>query len=1731
MGYDPGRMIRVVRYHALGPLEAYVNGAPVNLGGPKQRLVLAVLLIEADRVVSDDRLVDELWGDDPPNGARHVIQTYISELRRVLEDKLVRAGRGYRLTVDRSAVDAFRFETLTQAARDRLSDSPAAAASMLREALALWHGEPFGGTGESALVRREIDRLTELRLAAVEDRIAADLAAGRHAQVTPELVALTREHPFRERLHALYMLALYRSDRQGDALLAYHRARRVLVKELGIDPSPDLQALERQILVQDAALAAPPNRGPADAGTEQPSTGTTDPLGAIRGFELRQQVGERGARATFRAYQASVGREVAVAAFRGPFVRRPDFMRSFDLRARTLATLDHPNVVPILDWWRDPDGGFVVTPWLGGGSVRHALQRGPWSMSRTLRLLEQCGGALSAAHRRQLLHGQITTSDILLDADGNALLGGFAMVDPAHDRRVVGSSSWVAPEVLRGEPVTARSDIWGLAAAAIEILTGTTSDTSQAVPMLAQHRNDLPTELVAVLAQASAPAPNDRHERMADFLRDIRRAAGADVVAMPVVGQEADAIRNPYKGLRAFEEVDAADFFGRTALVDELVEAVGQHRFVLLAGPSGSGKSSAIRAGLLPALRGSRGPGSGWLITDLFPGAFPFDELAAALLRVGVRDRQGNMAGPGNADDVAGLVHRDLPHGSELLLVIDQLEELWSMAEDADTRRRFVLALLDAVDAPNSRVRVVASVRTDFLDRVLEEARLGEHIRRGLVLVTPPSAEELAQAVVGPARLAGLEFEPGLVDTIIRDVRNEPGALPLLQHALSELSVRREGRRLTSAAYDATGGVAGALARRAEAVYRGLPSDGDAAARHVFLRLVAVDEQRLDARRRVSRGELRSLPIQQRLVDEVLHQFGAHRLLSFDRDPVTRGPTVEVAHEALFREWATLREWIESRRDDLLRQRGLRSAAGEWLATGESADYLFSGSRLAEAERWRAGTDLALSAGEQSFLSASRVREDELAGHRHRRRMVLQAAAAGVGLVVLTLAALSFLQLGRAEAGEREARARALAAASGVQLDADQDLAVLLAMAAVTISTNGGEGPIPEAVNALHTALLAHRTSVSAQVGGFFVAFAGESLMFSTGGPPGPAARPTIWDPATGEIIRQPEPHGDLPTGAAIGAGGRLAAETYRDAATVVWDLTTGDVVSRTEAAGGIVGVPAISDDGRLLASARLDPITGQASVEMFDLRSGRLLWSTSTERVADLLFGAEDAWLAVATDSTTDVVLLDPQTGERLRSLVAPAAGVSGLVDLSLDPTAEQMALLAYGPSRIEVIDVETGVVTRTITMGAEPNAVCFAAGGDWVVASAADELIHVWSVERGSLIMTLPGSSHVGGLDCAIDGNRVAVSGDGGITRIFDLRAEVPAEVVSFATEPPAGGWWSPDGDLVVSHDSGRVHRYAADGRLLAQTSAEWVATPSWIALSADGRTLAAEVRRESQTRPPTIELFDSFSLAPLRTMQGGGLPLAFSVDGRLLLAGGDQGGAVYEVGSGNRLARLLSPIGSSPFSAPSGAFLPDGRHVVLQAVGAPEAWIYDVATGVHVGTVCTEEDSIRVAVSAVSDMLVAGDHPGWVEAWPVADMLAAARGAPPACVREGTNATDAARTGRWELPAEAGLRFDTGGRMLATTSGFDGRVAVWDFATEERVLELELDGTVSVLGFSPDSRHLAVGLFEPRGSLHAIRILALDPAELVKLARTRVTRTLSDEECRAFLQRDDCSDRPGR
>ncbi|MDJ0498288.1 MAG: BTAD domain-containing putative transcriptional regulator, partial [Acidimicrobiia bacterium] len=318
---------------------------------------------------------------------------------------------------------------------------------------------------------------------------------------------------------------------------------------------------------------------------------------------------------------------------------------------------------------------------------------------------------------------------------------------------------------------------------------------------------------------------------------------------------------NPYHGLRPFGEDDAGSFFGRERLIAEVVRRINDgERLITMIGASGSGKSSAVRAGLIPSIRKGAVPGSDqWLIAHMLPGSDPFVELEAALLRstIDAPDSLSEMLQSGDGSGLLRAVLRLLPtESSRMVLVIDQFEELFTLVEDRALQRRFLEALLVAVDDPHGRVTVVVTLRADFYDRPLLHPAFGARLGEALVNVTPLSARELEEAASEPAVKAGVRVEPALLGQLIGEVVDYPGALPMFQYTLTELFERRAGDVLSEASYSEIGGVRGAITNRAEDLFGELGPEEQEAARQLFLRLVSMSGENTWSRRRVQAEEI-----------------------------------------------------------------------------------------------------------------------------------------------------------------------------------------------------------------------------------------------------------------------------------------------------------------------------------------------------------------------------------------------------------------------------------------------------------------------------------------------------------------------------------------------------------------------------------------------------------------------------------------------------------------------------------------------------------------------------------------------------------------------------------------------------------------------------------------------------------------------------------------------------------
>lgn len=1017
----------------LGPVEIRRDGRGHELGERQQRL-LAALVVAAGSVVSVDRLVDIVWAGDPPDSAAGTLRTYVTRLRQALDagrdDVVVFRQPGYGLDLRPEELDSSLFDDeLGRAmAHLRVADS-AAAVGLLEAALGRWRGDAFALFADEEWVRPEAVRLEERRLEAREALVEARLGVGSVEHAVAEASGLVEAAPLRERPRVLLMRTLYVAGRQAEALRVADDYRRFLVAETGLDPSADVVELEGRIA-----------RGaPAVAGSAQ----------VLRGYELHERVGEGAFAVVHRATQPGLQRDVAIKIIRGVLADQPDFIRRFEVEAQTVARVEHPNVVPLFDFWREPGAAYLVMRLLRGGSVEQLLRaRGPYSREQTVRLLDEVGGALETAHRFGVVHRDVRPANLLLDDDGVTYLADFGIALPTATAGAlpIVSPAYAAPEILRGEPASPAADVLSLGVTVFELLTGRlpfadSADRAEVIrrqlaeplPPVRATRTDLPAGVDEVLARATAKAVGDRHGSIAALVEDLRVAlTGA---AMQASGRNQLAslrpVENPYVGLHLFDEQDADRYFGREALVVELVDAIEQHPLVAVVGASGSGKSSAVRAGLLQAVRRGAVPGSHeWFVTTMLPGADPIDSLETALLRVAINPPatlRAQLAQPGG---LLRAIRRVLPdERAKILLVVDQFEEVFTQVDDPDERDRFLTELAVAVTAPDSPVRVVATLRADHYDAPLRHPAVAQLVTDGTVTVRPMTADELERAITLPARNVGVDVESSLVVDLVAAVTARPAALPLLQFSLTELFDRRAADVMLLDTHRDLGGLTGATAARADRIIALGDGGDEAEVRRIFGRLVTLGDGIEDTRRRVLRSELGTDERTAWLVDE----FVKARLLTSDRDPATREPTVEVAHEALLRDWPRLRAWLDDDRADLRTLRQITTYTNGWNATGREHSELARGSRLDAAidiadrhPDWLNDTETEWIDASTRTADAEMAREAAAIEHdrqQNRRLKVLLTTAVSLLLVAVLAAAAALVLRNRAAGSERDAAA------------------------------------------------------------------------------------------------------------------------------------------------------------------------------------------------------------------------------------------------------------------------------------------------------------------------------------------------------------------------------------------------------------------------------------------------------------------------------------------------------------------------------------------------------------------------------------------------------------------------------------------------------------------------------------------------------------------------------------
>lgn len=1224
-----------------------------------------------------------------------------------------------------------------------------------------------------------------------------------------------------------------------------------------------------------------------------------------------------------------------------------------------------------------------------------------------------------------------------------------------------------------------------------------------------------------------------------------------ELAAMPHVTEPTPGVP-PFKGLRSFAESDSDLFFGREALTARLVERIratpADQRFLALVGASGIGKSSIVLAGLVPALRRDR-IFRNWQMRSFTPTAQPLQALAGALL-----PPDTSLAAMASLmDDLRTeprtlhlLAGRELAREepgrstsqpsarspSKMLLIVDQFEELFSLCRAEGERQAFIDNLMTAVTEPDGPVMVVLTLRADFYNPCAPYARLRQALAERQEYIGPMTVDELRRAIEEPARRGNWELEPGLVEVLLQDVGAgghsvpEPGAMPLLSHALLQTWQRRRGRTLTVSGYMASGGVSGAIAETADEVfYDQLDQQQQQIARNVLLRLTQLGEAEtmVETRRRVGFDELISGSAEAAKVREVLTLLADARLITTDNE------MAQVAHEALIREWPTLREWIEEDREGLRLHRHLTLAAEAWERRGRDPAELYRGTRLSQALAWADDHADRLSGLERAFIGTSRDEEHQVEAEREAARQrelqvarelaQTQAEAArqlrrrawylgAAFLLTLAMAAVALFfgdQARRtavtARQEQRLATARELAAAALNNLEIDPERSILLALQAVATTRDVDGLVLPEAEEALHQSIIASPVRMALTGHGTRVlsaAYSPDGTRLATIGDDGTTI---VWDPSTGdEAMRLPgttEPS-DLVTDqrVAFNPQGTLLASS--DSRLVrLYDASSGGLIRTFE--GHAADVTAVTFDrtGARVASGASDGV-----VAIWDVEDGTRLASimAHADAIEGLTF-TPDGLRLITGGSDASLRFWDVHSGALLREDTTFDAEVAGP---TFSPDGSLFAFASSGAGYLWRLTFTEGDGTTQVTHEEvlaipESGGMEFSPDGRWLVTVSRNE-VSVREAATGQELQRLLGhTGWVMGMSFSPEGDSLATSSLDGSVRIWRLG---PGSELVASAVPPAGYGvrvvFSPDGGFIATNggDGTATLWDAASGKARRVFAGHDLEVMN-IAFSSDGKKLA------TASLDATAIIWETLTGKRLLTLEGhtvGVRDIAFSPDGNRIATGGfDNTARIWDASTGEELYVITGHDGL----VLGVAFSPDGALLATSSTdGTVKIW--DAGTAQLLRTLEGHMAGIPdVAFSPDGSKLATGSTDSIVRLWdPItgAELLSL----------EG------------HASGVFSVSFSPDGDRLASGSA-DNSARVWSVATGQELLSLPgSSGGAYGVAFDPQPNEARLAVASNDG---IVRVFLTRIDDLLALARLRVTRSLSEPECQRFLHLERC------
>jgi WD40 repeat protein/DNA-binding SARP family transcriptional activator len=1156
----------------------------------------------------------------------------------------------------------------------------------------------------------------------------------------------------------------------------------------------------------------------------------------------------------------------------------------------------------------------------------------------------------------------------------------------------------------------------------------------------------------------------------------------------------------PFMGLQYFNEENSSLFFGREDQVGTIVaELQENHLPFFVIGASGSGKSSLLRAGVIPALK--RDKSRHGRIRVMTPGEHPLHALTVNLP-------------PGHEKN------------SRLVLIVDQFEELFSQCNNEIERQDFVDRIMRLSTSPerNGSVMVVIALRADFYAHCAQYASLRDAMARHQLFIGPMRAEELRRAIEEPARLGGWTFEPGLVDLILREAGQEPGVLPLLSHALLETWNRRRGRVLTLNSYVESGGVRGAISRTADWVLHHLEPAQQAVARNIFLRLTQLGELDIgtDTRRRAPLAELMSSGEHVPVIEKVLHTLADARLITIAED------SAEVSHEALIREWPTLQSWLQEDRIGLQIHRHLTRAAQDWEQLERDEGELYRGTRLAQSRDWAETHGDALNDLEREFLNASiqwaereaneqkerlereletaqklaetetrRAEEQKLSALRLKRRAFILAATLAAA-ILLAITAFWFGQ--QAWTNAKLASSRELAAASISSLDADPERSILLALYALD------KADTPQARDALYQAVQrSHIVSTLRSGDDIFVQAVyrsnGKDLVtVNTKG------IVQIWSAESGTELSSfalpaEAPISDIFNLAFSADGSRVAQATGSEVS--VFDTKSGERIALFKIEK-ILGV-ALDHDGSRLAAGTMDGVV--VMHEINETSDSIIVFEGDGNPVGNPFFSPDDSQIGAISVPSLDeiekaeVIVWNAMTAERINKAPGYRA--------ALGPGGRLVTVLAN--NELVVWNIETALQLHTLS--GHTNAIyriAFSPDGASIATASWDRTARIWDMETGRLRITLTG--HLEGvLSVAFspNGTNLLTASEDKTARVWDL---APRQGVIAINTPlsAARAAFSPDGKwlaLGLRGGPGRVLFWdAASGEELLDFETQHTSGINTVAFSPDqtrfatashDKTVSIWNLSANEDGIPYLQLLHTLKALEITEGVESIYGVAFTPDGTLLGTAADDGSVgVWDVASGEAIHRLTHPGGS-----PHIVFNADGsRFATAGYDGTVRIW--NTISGEEIRGWKAHSQSVwGVAFSPDGKWIATASRDGTAKLW-------------------NAETGEETRTFSGHSGTVVSVAFSPNSLQLATSSR-DGTAKLWDVSTGQMILTFANGNSIGLNSavFSPDGSRLATA------GNNGIRIYSLFLEDLISLARSRLTRDLTPEECFQYLHEEIC------